>query len=146
MQTAAHQTSAGASGELDALARRLLASQLQGLGLGHAEDLQPLATRHGHVTPAYLQRWLAESLKYVAGVETGDAGALWQQWDEGLSGWRQDPDLAPRALLLDACLKGLPGLLRGEQSAPGLLFPNGSMSLVEGSTSTTGLPTISIRC
>ncbi|WP_300239527.1 SDR family NAD(P)-dependent oxidoreductase [Pseudomonas sp.] len=132
MQTAADQTSAGASGELDALARRLLASQLQGLGLGHAEDLQHLATRHGHVTPAYLQRWLAESLKYVAGVETGDAGALWQQWDEGLSGWRQDPDLAPRALLLDACLKGLPGLLRGEQSAPGLLFPDGSMSLVEG--------------
>ncbi|WP_339521579.1 SDR family NAD(P)-dependent oxidoreductase [Pseudomonas sp. EL_65y_Pfl2_R96] len=132
MQTAAHQTTAAGSGELDALARRLLASQLQVLGLSCAEDLQRLATQHGQVTPDYLHLWLAESFKYVAGIETGAADALWQQWNERLPGWCQDPDLAARAQLLDACLKGLPALLRGEQTATRVLFPDGSMTLVEG--------------
>ena len=132
MQTAAHQTNASAWGELDALARRLLASQLQGLELRRVEDLQALAARHGQVAPGYLELWLAESLRYVAGVDGGDAEALWQQWHARLPEWRQDPDLAARAGLLDACLKGLPGVLRGELSAPGVLFPGGSMSLVEG--------------
>ncbi|TFF02915.1 SDR family NAD(P)-dependent oxidoreductase [Pseudomonas sp. BCA14] len=132
MQTAADQTTAAASDEIDALARHLLASQLQALGLAGAEDLQCLAMQHGHVTPDYLHLWLAESLNYVAGIETDAADSLWQQWHERLPLWRQDPDLAARAQLLDACLKGLPALLRGEQTATRVLFPDGSMTLVEG--------------
>lgn len=121
-----------ASGELDGLARRLLANQLHCLGLRRAEDLQHLASQHGHATPDYLQRWLMESLNHVAGIETGDADALWRQWQARLPGWRQAPDLAARAQLLDACLKGLPAVLKGEQAATGVLFPEGSMTLVEG--------------
>ncbi|WP_042591334.1 beta-ketoacyl synthase N-terminal-like domain-containing protein, partial [Ralstonia solanacearum] len=132
MLTDAIQSTAPLSGELDALACRLLAAQLRALGLHHGEDLHRLATQHGRAAPDYLHAWLAESLGYVAGVEAGDADALWQQWDERLAHWRRDTDLAARALLLDACLKGLPALLTGAKPATSLLFPDGSMALVEG--------------
>ncbi|WP_158014448.1 SDR family NAD(P)-dependent oxidoreductase [Ralstonia solanacearum] len=132
MLTDAMQTTAPVSGELDALACRLLAIQLRGLGLHRNEDLHRLAARHGHATPAYFHPWLAESLRYVAGVVDGDADALWRQWHERLIHWRQDADLAARAQLLDACLKSLPALLTGERQATSVLFPGGSMALVEG--------------
>ncbi|MDB0570035.1 SDR family NAD(P)-dependent oxidoreductase [Ralstonia solanacearum] len=132
MLTDAIQSTAPLSGELDALACRLLAAQLRALGLHRGEDLHRLATQHGRAAPDYLHAWLAESLGYVAGVEAGDADALWQQWDERLAHWRRDTDLAARALLLDACLKGLPALLTGAKPATSLLFPDGSMALVEG--------------
>ena len=128
MQTAAHHTGAGIFAELEALARRLLASQLDELGLARAEDLKRL----GANVPDYLRPWLEESLGYVAGVERGPAQALWQQWQEQLPRWSREPELVARARLLDACLKGLPALLRGELSAPRILFPEGTMSLVEG--------------
>ncbi|MHA6907973.1 SDR family NAD(P)-dependent oxidoreductase [Ralstonia pseudosolanacearum] len=132
MLTDAIQSTAPLSGELDALACRLLAAQLRGLGLHRGEDLHRLATQHGRAAPDYFHAWLAESLRYVAGVEAGDPDALWQQWHERLTHWRQDADLAARAMLLDACLKGLPALLTGAKPATRILFPEGSMALVEG--------------
>ena len=132
MLTDVNQTTATLAGELEALACRLLATQLHSLGLHRSEDLQRLAPRHGNATPDYFDLWLAESLKYVAGVDVGDPDSLWQQWHERLANWRQDSDLAARAQLLDACLKDLPSVLTGEKSATSVLFPDGSMALVEG--------------
>ncbi|WP_338862075.1 SDR family NAD(P)-dependent oxidoreductase [Mycetohabitans rhizoxinica] len=132
MLTDANQTTATLAGELEALACRLLANQLHRLGLHRSEDLRRLASQHGNATPDYFYLWLAESLKYVAGVDVGDPDALWQQWHERLANWRQDSDLAARAQLLDACLKDLPSILTGEKPATSVIFPGGSMALVEG--------------
>ncbi|MFD2408147.1 methyltransferase [Azorhizophilus paspali] len=132
MLTDANQTTAYLVSELEALACRLLAIQLHGLGLRRSEDLLYLTTQHGNATPDYFHPWLAESLRYVAGVEAGDPDELWRQWRERLTIWRQDADLAARAQLLDACLTSLPSLLTGEQPATSVIFPGGSMALVEG--------------
>lgn len=126
MLTEANQPSESLAADLDGQARCLLAVQLRALGLDQPGDAGRLAA------PAYLQAWLAESLKYVATVGPVDAEAAWSQWQACLPVWRERADLAARARLLDACLKGLPGVLTGEQPATRVLFPGGSMALVEG--------------
>ncbi|WP_329213072.1 SDR family NAD(P)-dependent oxidoreductase [Streptomyces sp. NBC_01485] len=41
------------------------------------------------------------------------------------------PGMAPHVLLLEACVRGLPGILAGRVPATDILFPKGSMALVE---------------
>ncbi|MFH9613916.1 SDR family NAD(P)-dependent oxidoreductase [Streptomyces pratensis] len=131
--------SAGAATGLDEdLLSRLLLLQLESAGQlsGEAPALPP---------GGGLRRWLDESVRRLrvhgllhgapsrpAPASAVDSSAAWAEWETHGAG--QQGDGAPRAqfTLLDATLRALPGILRGEVLATDVMFPNSSMELVEG--------------
>lgn len=91
----------------------------------------------------FYRRWLRESLDWLvqnADIdEQGrllsalpDQAALSAQWQLASEQWCQDADLQAQVQLLQTFVRALPGILRGEQLATAVMFPNGSMDLVEG--------------
>lgn len=61
-----------------------------------------------------------------------DHAAVWAQWDLHLEQWRHHPDSGAQMILVDAVLRALPQVLCGNTAATDIIFPNGSMTLVEG--------------
>ena len=61
-----------------------------------------------------------------------DLDACWRAWDEQKAAWSQDGAQKALVVLVEACLRALPEILRGERPATEVLFPDGSMHLVEG--------------
>lgn len=91
----------------------------------------------------FYRRWLRASLELLVQSadidEQGrvlsalpDPAALSQQWQQASEEWRRDADLQAQVQLLQTFVQALPSILRGEQSATAVMFPNGSMALVEG--------------
>ncbi|KJH66470.1 SDR family NAD(P)-dependent oxidoreductase [Chromobacterium violaceum] len=132
MLTAAHQTNVSQAEALDALARRVLAAQLRQLELRGEDDLERLDRGKGSIARDHRYPWLRESLRYAESVDAEAPERAWEQWRACLAGWKENADLAAKARLLDACLQSLPAWLSGETAATSVLFPGGSMALVEG--------------
>ena len=91
----------------------------------------------------FYRRWLRESLRLlVQNADIDEQGhllsplpepaALRRQWQQASQPWRGDADLQAQLHLVQACMEALPAILRGEQAATAVMFPDGSMSLVEG--------------
>ncbi|MHC6085586.1 SDR family NAD(P)-dependent oxidoreductase [Ralstonia solanacearum] len=136
-----------AAGEMD----RLLLGQILAC-LGELAGGGPLTEQRIAADPAvaanleahpFYRRWLRESLRLLArqGHLDGDgrlltaipaAAALWAQWDAASDAWRRDDDLRAQLRLVETCARALPAILRGEQPATEVIFPGGSMALVEG--------------
>ncbi|MFB9326110.1 SDR family NAD(P)-dependent oxidoreductase [Paenibacillus aurantiacus] len=92
-------------------------------------------------------KWMRESLAVLAragylvpygdayAIAQGggpDAASLWEQWRTRKARWLADPDLAARVRLAEAALLALPDILAGAVKPTEILFPGGSMELVEG--------------
>jgi acyl transferase domain-containing protein/enoyl-CoA hydratase/carnithine racemase/acyl carrier protein len=104
--------------ELQRLMRQLLLSQLQTVAF--------------ETTPMY-RRWLEESRRVLQSVESvPDSSALWSEWDARKSEWLGNANLRAHVRLVDATLRALPEIVTGRRPAPGVLFPNASVDLVEG--------------
>lgn len=75
--------------------------------------------------------WLDHALRIVP--ETAPSpDVLLREWDECRARWSSDPDKAAELALLDATLRALPGILTGAIRPTDILFPRGSVELVEG--------------
>jgi polyketide synthase PksN len=128
---------------MDALMAEILASTLMSLGL-FREGAGRIADLSLEKPPApFYERWLSSSIRYLREHKfLGDdftvastvrpLDNLWLEWEEGKSAWAVNPDLRAQLVLLDACLKGLSGILSGRQLATDVMFPRSSMHLVEG--------------
>ncbi|WP_425466160.1 SDR family NAD(P)-dependent oxidoreductase [Paenibacillus methanolicus] len=96
---------------------------------------------------APFDRWMRESLAVLARAgflipavdsyvsarqDRPDTAALWEQWRVRKPRWLADPDLAARVRLAEAALLALPDILAGAVKPTEILFPGGSMELVEG--------------
>ena len=96
--------------------------------------------------PGLHSRWLDETIRMLeaSGIVRIEAGhwtghraptsldALWDQWDRTVAGWKADPARASLVGLLEACLRALPQIARGERLATDVVFPDASLDLVEG--------------
>ncbi|NUR30713.1 MAG: methyltransferase [Catenulispora sp.] len=56
---------------------------------------------------------------------------LWREWEAEKAGWRDNPDLAPTYRLVETTLRVLPEILTGRRAATEVMFPGGSVQLVE---------------
>src|SRR5438093_2215380 len=128
---------------MDAFLAEILASGLMSLGL-FRRGIRRIADLASDTPPApFYERWLSgsiqclqqrkllgEDLTVAPGVRA--LADLWLEWEERKIVWAANPDLQAQIALLEACLKGLPGILSGKQSATDVIFPDSSMRLVEG--------------
>lgn len=132
---------------IDELQARLLYAQLQQAGWfsRDSESLAQMQQRSG-LLPLY-QRWIDKSLEElaergflqlegdtcrVADPQPLALDALWREWDEQKPAWLQQPCLKAEVLLGEATLRQLPQILDGRIAATDILFPDASMSRVEG--------------
>ncbi|KAF9396675.1 hypothetical protein CPC16_010246, partial [Podila verticillata] len=113
--------------DLDARLAQLLQAQLDSVG-GFAANAQPSAP---------YARWWQHSRRLLA--ERGlpmqaapDPSVLWAQWDAYRDAVQNDPALSAQIRLVDAALRALPSVLRGDTLATEVLFPQGQLALVEG--------------
>ncbi|WP_233201265.1 SDR family NAD(P)-dependent oxidoreductase [Chromobacterium alticapitis] len=116
---------------------RLLAAQLQTMGLRAPFKPAQQLVEELRILPFYT-RWLEESLRLLAGSFDGgalpafDSQAAWREWDEHKRSWQASPTFSAQSTLLEAMLRALPDILRGQVPATSVMFPNSSMALVEG--------------
>ncbi|HFL6280765.1 TPA: thioester reductase domain-containing protein [Pseudomonas aeruginosa] len=92
-----------------------------------------LATEQG-LAPRY-QRWRAAALRLVGHPEA-DTGwdqqcSQWQAYCEQVQAGAESRGLETQVRLLDQMLRALPAILRGEQEATQVLFPEGRLDGVE---------------
>jgi acyl transferase domain-containing protein/SAM-dependent methyltransferase len=126
---------AGASGPR-AIATRQLPPEM----VAHAEETSALDDLLADLLAAHLrvidevrpsfERWKARSLRIVAGRPARDLASLWEQWNERRSEWGSDLEAPVR--LAEAVLHELPAILTERRAAREILFPGGSLELVEG--------------
>ncbi|KAF0866047.1 SDR family NAD(P)-dependent oxidoreductase [Pseudomonas sp. LD120] len=91
----------------------------------------------------FYRRWLRESLRLLVDngdideqgrllVALPDPATLCADWQQASEEWRREGDLQAQLDLVQTCVEALPAILRGEQYATEVIFPGGSMALVEG--------------
>ncbi len=125
---------------------RMLWGQLHAMGLFEDARMDVAAWRSRVKLPALYEPWLAESLrvlqaqgyvlrngdKLTAVAAAPDLAQLWSDWESRKAEWEADPERSAQMRLVDATLRALPAILTGKQAATEVLFPNSSMTLVEG--------------
>jgi SAM-dependent methyltransferase/aryl carrier-like protein len=132
--------------EFYALLAKLLRGQLQGLGLFEKTPIDVAAWKAEIGLPALYDKWIEASLRvllehgHVVLDEKGLALAdeqelaqaeLWAQWEQFKEEGLQLEQLSAYISLVDVTLRALPSILRGQQQATAVMFPNASMGLVE---------------
>jgi len=132
--------------ELDQALARLLLGQLQSLGYLR-EAGRPVGQLPLKAGQAYLEPWLAAGISFleehgllrrdgaaglIAEVECIDLQAEWRQWEATAARWLNDADYKAQVELVDAALRALPAIVRGQLPAVHVLFPDSSMRRVEG--------------
>ncbi len=139
---------------MQALLHELLWSSLHQIGLLRSEStgdlallsLAELAVRHGGDVPAFYQRWLdhsqvvLEEQGYLCHRADGLYGQrpvtpldqLWARWDQEKQAWLRNPNLVAPVNLVEACMRELPQVLAGRKLITDVMFPKGSLRLVEG--------------
>ncbi|MER5555528.1 SDR family NAD(P)-dependent oxidoreductase [Streptomyces sp. NPDC002793] len=75
--------------------------------------------------------WLEHALRIVP-ESAPSLDVLVHEWDKLRAQWSTDPDKAAELTLLDATLRALPDILTGRTRPTDILFPRGSVELVEG--------------
>ncbi|KND26274.1 SDR family NAD(P)-dependent oxidoreductase [Streptomyces acidiscabies] len=119
--------------ERDPLLGQLIRAHLEALGVVRAgepavDDATGLARGGIH---ARYSAWLAHSLRIMP-AWAPPLGVLEEQWARECARWSVDPDKAAELALVDATLKSLPAILTGRVPATDVMFPRGSVELVEG--------------
>jgi acyl transferase domain-containing protein/non-ribosomal peptide synthetase component F/acyl carrier protein/SAM-dependent methyltransferase len=131
--------------DVERCAAGLLLAQLHEAGLFTDGRIAPGALPAQ--LPALYRPWLRRSLEVLAQqgllAPCGDdawaladpvppAAALRQAWQERKPDYLRHPDHRAHVLLVDAVLQALPAILAGRTPATAVLFPDGSVSAVEG--------------
>jgi len=125
----------GALQELEANAASVLGAQLaelgvlltSGRGFGAAEAAPPIASRY--------ERWCAESLAILARSGVARPPSLesaWRTWDARQAHYQTSPHVRHHAKLVDVMLRALPQILTANRAPTDLMFPDGSLRLIEG--------------
>ncbi len=128
---------------MESLITEILASTLASLGFFTEDNLSISDFLLGKQTKAHYQRWLSSSITFLQrqNVLNGNRTFtnkvkqlpdLMSEWESAKIVWSSNTDLQAKVNLLDACLKGLSGILNGRQLATDIMFPESSMRLVEG--------------
>jgi hypothetical protein len=134
--------------EMEELLFKLLWSHLQSLGLFREKQVVLTDLREQAGISASYDRWLQESVALLerqhylhchgTNCTVSDSPALiesatiWQDWDQHKEQWIQNANLKAHVVLVETMLRALPAILTGKRPAPEIMFPNGSMELVEG--------------
>lgn len=122
--------------ERDPLLARMVHGHLAALGALRDPGTPPT---HGDIArlrrrAGILERydiWLDHALRIVP-PSAPPLDVLDREWDERRAQWSTDPDKAAELALLDATLRKLPDILTGRTRPTDILFPRGSVALVEG--------------
>ncbi|MFJ7526002.1 beta-ketoacyl synthase N-terminal-like domain-containing protein [Streptomyces griseus] len=61
---------------------------------------------------------------------------LWREWEREKPVWRENPDLAATHELVETTLRAFPDILSGRRPATEVLFPGGSLDLVQNAYAT----------
>ncbi|MFJ2705440.1 beta-ketoacyl synthase N-terminal-like domain-containing protein [Streptomyces sp. NPDC087428] len=61
---------------------------------------------------------------------------LWREWETGKPAWQENPDLAATHLLVETTLRAFPDILSGRRPATEVIFPGGSLELVQNAYAT----------
>ncbi|MCX4030126.1 amino acid adenylation domain-containing protein [Endozoicomonas sp. SM1973] len=129
--------------EMDALLVEVLASTLNDIGLFDC-DIAVEQWKRQQSFPNLYDRWLQHSLQVLADAGYYDMqnGTLkkavspitdvWQEWERYLKESRDNEQLRDKVNLLDCTLKSLTAILAGKEKATQIMFPSGSLHLVEG--------------
>ncbi|MEV6074719.1 SDR family NAD(P)-dependent oxidoreductase [Streptomyces sp. NPDC052069] len=122
--------------ERDPLLGRMVRGHLEALGGLHGsgtpsspDDIARLRRRAG-ILDRY-DTWLDHALRIVP-QSAPSLEVLDREWDQRRAEWSADPDKAAELALLDAALRALPDILTGRTRPTDILFPRGSVTLVEG--------------
>jgi acyl transferase domain-containing protein/NADPH:quinone reductase-like Zn-dependent oxidoreductase/SAM-dependent methyltransferase len=125
------------------LVTELLAANLKSLGL-FSNGLHRVADLSLDKLPAqYFERWLTSTIYHLQEQKVLGNGLvfmreitaladLWAEWETRKAVWVADPNLKAPIALLEVCLKALPEVLTGKRRATDVIFPDFSMSLVDG--------------
>jgi polyketide synthase PksN len=93
----------------------------------------------------FLERWIDASLcflevggvlvrsgdKLIPASGASDVSSRWADWEARRSGWHAAPTVAPLVNLVEVALRALPQILSGVRRATDVLFPGGSLKLIE---------------
>jgi acyl transferase domain-containing protein/NADPH:quinone reductase-like Zn-dependent oxidoreductase/acyl carrier protein len=140
--------------EMYELLYKLLWSQLQSLGLFSEKHAVLTNLREQAGISTSYDRWLQESVRLlefqqylhshntpvadghvtysVVNPTLVESTTVWQLWDQQKEHWMRHADLKAQVVLVETMLRALPAILTGKQPATEIMFPNGSMQLVEG--------------
>ncbi|MFW3464687.1 beta-ketoacyl synthase N-terminal-like domain-containing protein [Streptomyces microflavus] len=61
---------------------------------------------------------------------------LWREWETARPAWQGNPDLAATHLLVETTLRAFPDILTGRRPATEVIFPGGSLELVQNAYTT----------
>src|SRR5262249_30242583 len=135
---------------MDELLVQLLWGSLQSLGLFREQRVVADSTGPWPMATGLLNtyaRWFEETVRVlelagylqrnreglsVKDPTPADLNALWRAWDERKQPWLAAPNQKALVVLVEQCLRALPAILTGKSQATDIMFPNGSMELVEG--------------
>src|SRR5205085_1339501 len=106
---------------MDALLVKILAAQMKRM-TGVAGDYD---------------RWMQETRRILAAHgavgATNDEARLWREGEQAKSRWADEgKGMTARAALVEATLRSLGEIVRGDKRATDVIFPNSSLALVEG--------------
>ncbi|WNF25484.1 beta-ketoacyl synthase N-terminal-like domain-containing protein [Streptomyces sp. C11-1] len=127
-------------------------SHLRTLGAFRESGQTPEAAREAAgLAPGY-GAWFEESLRIFEGagyIDRRDGRILlddamrfrpieqlWREWETGKPAWQQNPDLAATHLLVETTLRAFPDILSGRRPATEVIFPGGSLELVQNAYAT----------
>lgn len=127
-------------------------SHLRTLGAFRVSGQTPEAARESAgLAPGY-GAWFDECLRIFEGagyIERRDGRILldearqqrpveqlWREWETEKPTWRQNSDLAATHLLVETTLRAFPDILTGRRPATEVVFPGGSLELVQNAYAT----------
>ncbi|MGV9310736.1 beta-ketoacyl synthase N-terminal-like domain-containing protein [Streptomyces sp. NPDC003691] len=131
-------------------------SQLSALGAFRESGQTPEAARKSAgLAPGY-GPWFDECLRvfeqagYIDrrdggillrdGIRCRPVDQLWREWEAEKPAWQGNPDLAATHVLVETVLRVLPDILGGRRSATEVVFPGGSLELVQNAYATNPAP------
>ncbi|TDC95427.1 SDR family NAD(P)-dependent oxidoreductase [Saccharopolyspora aridisoli] len=120
------------STERDPLLARVLRAHLAELGITEsAADADVIALRDRAGIREQYTSWLEHALR-AAPDSAEPLEEVTREWQRRAAEWAQDPDKAAEVRLVSATIAELPAILTGRTPATDVLFPRGSVELVEG--------------
>ncbi|MFF4739679.1 SDR family NAD(P)-dependent oxidoreductase [Streptomyces sp. NPDC001262] len=113
------------SAERDPILARMTRAHLQALGADTVAARQRAGILDRYTT------WLDHALR-MAPDSAPPLDVVAREWDERRAAWSADPDKKAELALVDATLRALPDILTGRTRPTDVMFPRGSVELVEG--------------
>lgn len=133
--------------DMDRLMALLLLANLQAVGIFDKPNLSILEIKHSLKLRDLHRKWFDESLAILVKMNLLEIGlnnvlllrspqlnidVIWQEWNKNRSKWLGFLQLKAKVILVEKVLQVLPEILLGKKFINNLLFPHGSMQLVEG--------------